>query len=264
MKTRAVRLYGKEDMRLEEFTLPTIRDDEILVKIISDSLCMSSYKAAKQGAAHKRVPDDIEVNPVIIGHEFCGEIVQVGDTWSDQFHSGEKFAIQPAFNYKGSLAAPGYSYPCCGGDATYAIIPPEAIITGSLLRYDADCFFYGSLAEPMSCIVGAFHAFYHTTRGVYTHDMGNTIGGNMAILAGAGPMGHELTRQGLLSEAGEQGEHMAHRNFIAFDFGTSNMRGILGRFDGERLAICELNRVKNRYIRVGNEYYWEILKISKH
>ena len=189
MKTRAVRLYGKEDLRLEEFELPPVRDDEILVKIVSDSICMSSYKAAEQGPEHKRVPDDVAVNPVIIGHEFCGEIMEVGSRWRDQFQPGAKFAIQPAFNYHGSLEAPGYSYPHCGGDATYVIIPPEAMETGSLLKYDADCFFYGSLAEPMSCIVGGFHAFYHTTQGSYVHEMGNVIGGNMAILGGAGPMG---------------------------------------------------------------------------
>lgn len=34
MKTRAVRLYGKRDLRLEEFDLPTMKDDEILSHII--------------------------------------------------------------------------------------------------------------------------------------------------------------------------------------------------------------------------------------
>ena len=59
MKTKAVRLYGKDDLRLEEFELPAIKDDEILVHIISDSICMSTYKATIQGADHKRVPNDV-------------------------------------------------------------------------------------------------------------------------------------------------------------------------------------------------------------
>lgn len=83
MKTTAVRLYGKNDLRMETFELPSIQDDEILVKIISDSICMSSYKATIQGEDHKRVPKDIAVHPIIIGHEFCGEIVQVGPKWAD-------------------------------------------------------------------------------------------------------------------------------------------------------------------------------------
>ncbi|MBE6357800.1 MAG: L-sorbose 1-phosphate reductase [Lentisphaerae bacterium] len=189
MKTTAVRLYGKEDLRLETFDLPEITENEILAKITSDSICMSSFKAAEQGAAHKRVPDDVAEKPIIIGHEFCGEIVQVGAKWQDQFKAGQRFAIQPAMNYKGSLAAPGYSYQYIGGDATYIIIPEEVMLTGCLLPYNGDAFFYGSVAEPVSCVIGAFHAQYHTTNGCYEHKMGIVEGGKMAILAGVGPMG---------------------------------------------------------------------------
>lgn len=189
MKTRAVRLHGVMDLRLEEIELPEIKDGEILACIISDSICMSSYKAASQGAAHKRVPDDVAENPVIIGHEFCGKIVKVGAKWADKFKAGDKFVIQPAINYKGSLASPGYSYKYCGGASEYVIIPEEVMLMDCLLPYNGDAFFYGSLSEPMSCIIGGYHACYHTKPGVYTHDMGVTEGGNMAILAGAGPMG---------------------------------------------------------------------------
>lgn len=190
MKTRAVRMYGKMDLRMEEFELPAIKDTEILVRIISDSICMSSYKAAQQGSDHKRVPEDIATNPIIIGHEFCGDIVEVGAKWKDQFKAGEKFVIQPSINYKGSLATPGYAYPHCGGAATYAIIPEEVMLCNCLLHYDNDAYFYGSLAEPMSCIVGGFHANYHHEKpGSYVHTMGTLKNGNMAVLAGAGPMG---------------------------------------------------------------------------
>ncbi len=190
MKTKAVRLYGKNDLRLEEFELPEIKDDEILAHIISDSICMSSYKAAIQGSDHKRVPQDIDRNPVIIGHEFCGEIVKVGKKWQDQFKPGSKFSIQPAMNMEHDpYAAPGYTFRYIGGSATYIIIPNEVMALGCLLPYEGDAFFYGSLAEPMSCIVGTFHANYHTTQGSYVHSMGIVEGGSMAILAGVGPMG---------------------------------------------------------------------------
>lgn len=190
MKTKAVRLYGKNDLRLEEFELPQIKDDEILAHIISDSICMSSYKAAIQGEDHKRVPKDISTNPVIVGHEFCGEIVEVGKKWQHKFKPGSKFSIQPAINEKlNPHAAPGYSFRYIGGSATYIIIPSVVMEHDCLLSYEGDAYFYGSLAEPMSCIVGAFHANYHTTGGSYVHDMGIVEGGNMAILAGVGPMG---------------------------------------------------------------------------
>ena len=123
MKTKAVRMYGTRDLRLEEFELPEIKDDEILVKVMSDSICMSTYKLAEQGKKHKRAPQNIDTNPIIIGHEFAGVIVKVGAKWQDQFKPGQKFAQQPALNYKGSLASPGYSYEYFGGACTYCIIP---------------------------------------------------------------------------------------------------------------------------------------------
>jgi threonine dehydrogenase-like Zn-dependent dehydrogenase len=189
MKTRAVRLYGKRDLRLEEFELPALKEDEILAEIVSDSICLSSWKALEQGPEHKRVPKDVAENPVIIGHEFCGRLLEVGAKWRGSFSAGEKFAIQPALNYKGSLDAPGYSYRYIGGAATTVVIPNEVMEMGCLLRYRGDAYYRGSLAEPMSCIAGAFHASYHTHGGSYVHDMGIVPGGCMALLAGAGPMG---------------------------------------------------------------------------
>lgn len=189
MKTKAVRLYGENDLRLEEFELPEIKNDEILAHIISDTICMSSYKAAIQGAKHKRVHDDVAENPIIIGHEFCGEIIKVGKKWADKYRTGAKFTIQPNLNYKGSLDAPGYSYKYIGGNATYIIIPQEVMELDCLLEYNGDAFYFGSLAESMSCIVGAYHSNYHTTPGVYVHNMGIVKGGNSAYLGAAGPMG---------------------------------------------------------------------------
>ena len=39
MKTKAVRLYGANDIRLEEFELPKITEEEVLIRVISDSVC---------------------------------------------------------------------------------------------------------------------------------------------------------------------------------------------------------------------------------
>ncbi len=190
MKTKAVRLYGVNDLRLEEFELPEIKDDEILAEIVSDSICMSSYKAAIQGSAHKRVPEDIAENPTIIGHEFCGTILKVGSKWAHEFKEGEKFAIQPAINAEENVyAAPGYSFKYIGGSATYIVIPATVMEHNCLLHYNGEAFFSGSLAEPVSCIIGGYHVNYHTEAGKYVHHMGIKEGGKCALLAGVGPMG---------------------------------------------------------------------------
>jgi len=204
MKTKAIRLYGKKDLRLEEFELPQIKDDEILAKVVSDSLCMSSYKASTQATDHKRIPNDVAENPIIIGHEFAGELVEVGSKWASQFKAGDKFSIQPALNYEdgpvGILSAPGYSYQYIGGDATYVIIPREVMEHNCLLAYKGEGYYPASLAEPLSCVIGAIHANYHLTPGSYVHKMDIVENGKMAILAGVGPMGLAAINYVLLRE----------------------------------------------------------------
>lgn len=189
MKARGVRLHAANDLRLEEFELPEITDDEILVKVVSDSICMSTYKCAILGTDHKRVHEDVAEHPAIMGHEFAGDIIQVGKNHQDKFKPGMKFTLQPALNYKGTMWSPGYSYEFFGGDTTYCVIPAEVMELGCLLEYKGRAYYEASLAEPMSCSIGAFHAAYHTHMGVYKHEMGIKEGGNLAIMAGAGPMG---------------------------------------------------------------------------
>lgn len=190
MKTIALRLYGKEDLRLEEFELPPITDGELLVKIVSDSICMSSYKAAELGAEHKRVPNDVAENPTILGHEFCGEILEVGAKYKDKYKVGQKFSLQPAM--KGTYDAAGYTFRYLGGNAQYAIVPECYLEQDCVLLYDGNSYFSGSLSEPESCVIGAAHASYHTNQGEYDHVMGIKEGGKLAALAAAGPMGLAL------------------------------------------------------------------------
>ena len=119
MLTTALRLYGKRDLRLETFELPEMQDDEILATVVTDSLCLSSWKEANQGEDHKKVPDDVATHPIIIGHEFCGDIIAVGKKWQHKFRVGQKYGVQPQLNIPGHEHwAPGYSFRWIGGDAT--------------------------------------------------------------------------------------------------------------------------------------------------
>lgn len=189
MKSTAAVLAGKNQVYVKEVELPEIGEEELLVKVISNSVCLSTYKAALRGGEHKRVPDDISPDhPTITGHEFGGYIVEVGEKLKDQFQPGEKFVLQPAMGLPSGYSA-GYSYEYYGGNATYCIIPKVSIDIGCVLPYEGDYFANASLAEPMSCIIGAFHATYHTTPYVYEHKMGLKDGGSVALLGCAGPMG---------------------------------------------------------------------------
>lgn len=189
MKTKAVRIYGVHDLRLEEFALPEMAEDEIQARIITDSLCLSTWKVQNQGARHKKLPDDLENNPVIMGHEFCGIIEAVGKKWQHLYKPGDKFVAQPNLGRADTFSL-GYSFPYVGGEATKVIIMNEAIEKGCLLPYQGDSFFEGALVEPLSCIIAGFKANFHLRdRNDYDHTMGIKVGGAMAILGGTGPMG---------------------------------------------------------------------------
>lgn len=189
MNTKAVRIYGVKDLRLEEFELPTMKDDEIEARIVTDSLCMSTYKVSNQGEKHKKLPNDLKNHPVIMGHEFCGVITKVGEKWKHLYKPGDCFVAQPNLGRADTFSL-GYSFPYVGGEATNVVIMNEAIEKGCLLPYKGEGFFEGALVEPLSCIVAGFKANFHLRdRNDYAHTMGIKEGGALAILGGTGPMG---------------------------------------------------------------------------
>ena len=188
MKTKAVRLYGKNDLRLEEFELAPLKDDEIRIKVIADSVCMSTYKTAMQGAEHMRVPNNVAEKPIIIGHEFCAEIVEVGAKWKNEYFVGEKVIMPPVLEYLGGVDTVGYSFQDIGGVSTYSTVYNHIIENGYLMKLESNAFFNGSLIEPASCVLCGYKANFHLDP-AQNHVMGIKENGNVAILAGCGPMG---------------------------------------------------------------------------
>lgn len=186
--TRAARIHGRDKVAVSEFELPEIGDDELLLRVVSSSMCLSTYKALSLGEEHKRVPEGLEATPVITGHEFAGVLEEVGSGLADRFAPGQGVAILPTMGLPSGFS-PGYSYPFYGGDATYCIVPKVAIDKGCVLPYAEDYYANASLAEPMSCIIGAFHANYHTEPLVWEHHMGIRDGGTLALLGCGGAMG---------------------------------------------------------------------------
>lgn len=189
VQSKALRLYGKENMRIDTITLPEIKDDEILAEIVSDSMCMSSWKLAKEGEEHKKTPNNLKENPIIVGHEFAGKIIKVGSKWQEKYHENQNFVVQPNLARDDTPFVPGYSYPYIGGDATFVIIPNEVMELGCLIPFNGDSYYEGSLCEPVSCVISAFDAQYHLIPHTYNHKMGIKKSGNMLIIGGTGPMG---------------------------------------------------------------------------
>jgi rhamnulokinase len=54
---------------------------------------------------------------------------------------------------------------------------------------------------------------------------------------------------------------MKELNMIAFDLGASGGRGIIGRFNGSRLEVEELNRFSNDPVDISGHTFWDILRL---
>ena len=50
-------------------------------------------------------------------------------------------------------------------------------------------------------------------------------------------------------------------HYLAYDLGASSGRAVIGKFDGKRIDLEELHRFENNGIPVGNNYYWDILRL---
>ena len=190
MNAKAWRLYAAGDARLEDVELEGAGADGVVVEIVTNTICLSDYKALSLGTGHKRVPKDIATNPIMFGHEVSGIVREVGTKWAGRFRVGQRVCIQPAFNIPGhELETMGYAWHSIGGETTCVYLPSIVMEMGCLLPYDGDAYFKCSLAEPISCIVSAFRTNYHHPFGSHVHETGIANGGTMLLMAGCGAMG---------------------------------------------------------------------------
>lgn len=88
MKIKVVVIYGKWDVCLCVFELLEIIDNELLVSVIFDSVCLLIWKVVLFGSEYKCVFDDLENYLVIIGHECVGVIVEVGKNFIGKYKKG--------------------------------------------------------------------------------------------------------------------------------------------------------------------------------
>ena len=135
MNAKAWRLYGAGDARLEDIELEGAGEDGIVVEIVTNTICLSDYKAASLGTGHKRVPRDIATRPTMFGHEVSGIVREVGEKWKEQFRVGQRVGLQPSLNIPGhELETVGYAWHTIGGETTHVYLPSIVMEMGCLLQ----------------------------------------------------------------------------------------------------------------------------------
>ena len=83
---KAVKMYGINDLRVEEVSKPSPAADEVLLKVEAVGVCGSDVPRVLKKGPHKL--------PLILGHEFAGQVVELG-SGVQGWHEGDRVAVAP-------------------------------------------------------------------------------------------------------------------------------------------------------------------------
>lgn len=184
---KAARWYSPRDIRVEDIPEPVVKDNTVKVKVKWCGICGSDLHEYLAGPIFipKDAPHPItgEKAPVVMGHEFSGEVVEVGKDVTN-VKPGDRVVVEPLVvcgecsackegkvNLCSSLGFHGLAGGG-GGFSEYTTFPAKFVhkIPDSLSYEKA------ALVEPMSV---AYHSL----------EVGHFQAGQTAVVTGAGPIG---------------------------------------------------------------------------
>jgi L-iditol 2-dehydrogenase len=180
---KAAMLYGVKDLRIEDIPMPKVEAGEALVKVKAATTCGTDLKILQRGYVEKVIK-----LPTIFGHEWAGEVAQVGEglDWPE----------------KGMRVRAGNSAPCLhctmcqkgkynlcenmiwlwGAYAEYIKVPARMVLVNMQEIPQHVSFEEAAITEPLACVVHGIE------------EARVKLGDTVAII-GAGPIGllHLLT-----------------------------------------------------------------------
>jgi (R,R)-butanediol dehydrogenase/meso-butanediol dehydrogenase/diacetyl reductase len=182
---RAALYYGRQDLRLSEVPEPEAGPGEVKLRVRFNGICGSDLLEYYDGPVTTRdSPHPLTgvSNPVIMGHELCGEVVALGEGIED-LAVGTLVAVEPVetcgrclycglgqYNHCPQLAIQGYNR--AGGLAEYTVVKRRMAHTlppgVSALQ--------GALIEPLAI---AWHTVNRCA----------VSAGQVVAIHGAGPIG---------------------------------------------------------------------------
>lgn len=179
---KVVQLLGKGKLKLQEVPIPEILEDEILVKVKAASICGTDVRMYQNG--YRNVSEE---TPLILGHEFAGDIVKVGEKIT-AYKAGQRVAVAPNMGCGTcNLCVSGQTHLCGeydafgvtfdGGFAEYVRIPGKAVAQGNVTVLDSEISYQeAALAEPLSCVYNG-------------QKLLNISPGDDTLIIGMGPIG---------------------------------------------------------------------------
>ena len=181
---QAAVLHGVRDLRVEDMPAPKApAAGEVQIQINKVGICGSDVHYWEHG----RIGDFVVREPMILGHECAGTVVEIGDGVTD-LRVGDRVAIEPGVPRLSTPASHFYmkrgEYNLCP-DIFFFATPPDHGSFCDLVNHRADfCF---RLPDHVSLEAGAMIEPLST--GIYAARVAPIITGDCVVIAGAGPIG---------------------------------------------------------------------------
>jgi L-iditol 2-dehydrogenase len=149
--------YEPNDMRLEDVPIPTIGDDEVLVRVRACGICGSDI-AYYFGASSLETPTG--KGPLILGHEYCGDVVEVGAIPQalKLFQPGDRVVLDPVQYCNACDVCYRTQTNLCENKAVLGVSTNGGFAEYSKSKYtqvhplpDNVSYEHGALTEPLAC-----------------------------------------------------------------------------------------------------------------
>ncbi|RMF76725.1 MAG: alcohol dehydrogenase [Chloroflexi bacterium] len=193
----AAKLYAPRDMRVEEIPEPPApTTGQILLRVTAVGICGSDLHNYDDA----RIGDTVISSPVVLGHEFAGEVAAVGvdalDALEQPLRVGQRVAVDPATPcYRCEMCEQGH-HNLCRRLHFHGLWPDDGALQEYLLVQARSCF---ALPDSLSDVAGAMLE----PLGIAIHAMDLAklkIAQSVAVI-GAGTIGLLITKLARLSGA---------------------------------------------------------------
>ncbi|NMB62284.1 MAG: alcohol dehydrogenase catalytic domain-containing protein [Chloroflexi bacterium] len=211
-KMNAALFYGPMDVRFEQIEIPRPAPGELLVKVGAALTCGTDIKTYERGH-----PTIIKTIPSTFGHEFSGEVVEIGEGVKD-FKVGSRVATCNAVPCMECFYCRRGMFNLCedllilnGAYAEYIAIPAR-LVKYNVYKLPAGMTYEeAAVSEPLGTAL-------HSIRSI------NIIPGDTVVVLGSGPLGLMLSRLAVL-QGGRvilSGEITEERKKVANAYGVTD------------------------------------------
>ena len=152
---RAAVLYGKEDVRVEQISIPMLGPGEILLKIGAALTCGTDLKVFRRGYHAAMIKP-----PSVFGHECAGVVAALGEGKNPRFKVGERIVVANSATCSKCYYCLRDQENLCedlhflnGAYAEYLRIPTRFVEKNTYRIPQHLSFEEAAMVEPLACVV---------------------------------------------------------------------------------------------------------------